>query len=232
MSRVLSEQHEGRCEGLAPKDLQQAATDQSPMPLPQAPTDPAATASATTTTTNTSVARSSEGVLRNSQPLSDDKQWRVLHVRAQQEKVLAKEMGVMSIEHFLPLNNETRRAGRKKLQVQTPVFPGYLFINSTLDEAYRVDRTKRVVNILNVANQEQLAWELANLRKALQQRAPLRQHAFLKKGKRVSIHSGPFEGLEGVVEDRANSGRLILQVHVLGKATSLEIDSSLLDPLD
>jgi len=145
---------------------------------------------------------------------------------------LAREMGVMSIEHFLPLNNETRRAGRKKMQIQTPVFPGYLFINSTLDEAYRVDRTKRVVNILDVANQEQLAWELANLRKALQSRAPLRQHGFLKKGKRVSIRSGPFEGVEGVVEDRGHSGRLVLQVHVLGKATSLEIDMSLLDPLD
>jgi len=163
---------------------------------------------------------------------ADKRRWRVLHVRAQQEKVLAKEMGVMSIEHFLPLNNETRRAGRKRVQVQTPVFPGYLFINSTLDEAYRVDRTKRVVNILDVVNQEQLAWELANLRKALENKAPLRRHAYLSKGKRVAIRSGPFRGLEGVVEDRAQSGRLVLQVHVLGKATALEIDMSLLDPLD
>ena len=60
----------------------------------------------------------------------------------------------------------------------------------------------------------------------------LRRHAFLQKGKRVTIRSGPFEGLEGVIEDRANSGRLVLQIHVLGKATSLEIDMSLLDPLD
>jgi transcriptional antiterminator RfaH len=219
MDRVLGQ----KCgDGLAPK---QPATPQQAASLPQVPLDPAATGN-TGRDSQGNAARDREREEREA------RRWRVLHVRAQQEKVLAKEMGVMSIEHFLPLNNETRRAGRKKVQVQTPVFPGYLFINSTLDEAYRVDRTKRVVNILNVVNQEQLAWELANLRKALQQKAPLRQHAFLKKGKRVSIRSGPFEGLEGVVEDRANSGRLILQVQVLGKATSLEIDMSLLDPLD
>src|SRR5262249_7949226 len=142
-------------------------------------------------------------IQRSSASEEDKRRWRVLHVRAQQEKVLAKEMGVMSIEHFLPLNNETRRQGRKKVQVQTPVFPGYVFIKSTLDEAYRVDRTKRVVNILDVFNQEQLAWELANLRKALEHKVPLRRHAFLQKGKRVTITNGPFKGLEGVVEDRA-----------------------------
>ena len=106
-----------------------------------------------------------------------------------------------------------------------------MFIRSTLDEAYRVDRTKRVVNILNVVNQEQLAWELANLKLALAQKVPLVKHAFLAKGKRVSIRSGPFSGLEGVIEDRTNADRLILQVHVLGKATSLEIDPRLLDPI-
>ena len=222
MDRVLGQ----KCgDELAPK---QPATPHQASSLPQVPLDPAATGN-TGSDSQGNAARDRE---REEREEREARRWRVLHVRAQQEKVLAKEMGVMSIEHFLPLNNETRRAGRKKVRVQTPVFPGYLFINSTLDEAYRVDRTKRVVNILNVANQEQLAWELANLRKALQQKAPLRQHAFLKKGKRVSIRSGPFEGLEGVVEDRANSGRLILQVQVLGKATSLEIDMSLLDPLD
>jgi len=222
MDRVLGQ----KCgDELAPK---QPATPRQASSVPQVPLDLAATGNAGSESQG-NAARDRE---REEREEREARRWRVLHVRAQQEKVLAKEMGVMSIEHFLPLNNETRRAGRKKVRVQTPVFPGYLFINSTLDEAYRVDRTKRVVNILNVANQEQLAWELANLRKALQQKAPLRQHAFLKKGKRVSIRSGPFEGLEGVVEDRANSGRLILQVQVLGKATSLEIDMSLLDPLD
>jgi len=215
MSRVLGpSQPQG---GDRAPNQQQTAPDESSVSKPQAPESQAC-------------AREVQSLLRSSS--KDSRRWRVLHVRAQQEKVLAKEMGVMSIEHFLPLNNETRRAGRKKVQVQTPVFPGYLFINSTLDEAYRVDRTKRVVNILNVANQEQLAWELANLRKALEHKAPLRRHAYLQKGKRVTIRSGPFEGLEGVIEDRANSGRLVLQVHVLGKATSLEIDMSLLDPLD
>jgi transcription antitermination factor NusG len=53
----------------------------------------------------------------------------------------------------------------------------------------------------------------------------------LKKGVRVEVRSGPFRGLQGVIEGRASANRLILQVDLLGRAVSLEIDPTLLDPI-
>ena len=44
--------------------------------------------------------------------------------------------------------------------------------------------------------------------------------------------AGPFKGIEGVIEDRRSRDRLILQIYTLGRATALEIDPSLLEPLD
>jgi len=38
--------------------------------------------------------------------------------------------------------------------------------------------------------------------------------------------------LEGVVEQRGRADRLILQIHALGRATSLEIDAGLLEPVE
>jgi transcription antitermination factor NusG len=54
---------------------------------------------------------------------------------------------------------------------------------------------------------------------------------FLRNGLRVEVRSGPFRGLQGVIENRARQGRLILQVTTLGKAVSLEIDASLVEPV-
>ena len=41
-----------------------------------------------------------------------------------------------------------------------------------------------------------------------------------------------YGGLQGLVEDRSRSDRLILQIDMLGRAVSLEIDASLLDVIE
>jgi transcription antitermination factor NusG len=47
----------------------------------------------------------------------------------------------------------------------------------------------------------------------------------------VEVRAGPFRGIQGVIENRAKEHRLILQITTLGKAVSLEIDASLVDPI-
>jgi transcription antitermination factor NusG len=57
-------------------------------------------------------------------------------------------------------------------------------------------------------------------------------HPFLQRGVRVEVRSGAFRGLCGVVEDRVKMDRLLLQVDMLGRAMSLEVDGALLEPIE
>jgi hypothetical protein len=75
-------------------------------------------------------------------------------------------------------------------------------------------------------------WELRNLWLALGCGATLDPYPFLRLGRRVVVRAGPFQGLQGFVEERLTWDRLILAVEMLGQAVSLEIDGSLLDPMD
>ncbi len=163
-------------------------------------------------------------------PLAGD--WYVLHVKARQERMLADALSAMDVAHYLPLIHQTRYHGKRKVAVDVPLFPGYLFLRGTIDQAYQADRTKRVAHIIQVADQRQIEWELKNLYLALSHSVRLDPHPFLQKGVRVEVRSGPFRGLQGVIEERSKNDRLILQVRMLGRAASLEIDGSLLDPLD
>ena len=43
--------------------------------------------------------------------------------------------------------------------------------------------------------------------------------------------SGPFRGVQGVIENWTKGDRLVLQIDALGRAASLEIDASLLKPI-
>jgi transcription antitermination factor NusG len=158
-------------------------------------------------------------------------QWHVLHTKSRQEKVLAADLAAMGIAHYLPLVRQTRQHGGRKVVVDEPIFAGYVFLRGTLDQAYLADRTRRVAGIIRVADQKQLEWELTNLYFALTCEAPLAPFPFLQKGVRVEVKSGPFRGLQGVIEDRLSNDRLILQVAILGRGVSLEIDGAVLEPL-
>src|SRR5215218_2778962 len=110
-----------------------------------------------------------------------------------------------------------------KSRQEKPLFPGYLFLRGSLDQAYVADRTKRVSNILKVHNQERMTWQLTNLSLALSHSVPLDPYPYLKEGVLVEVKAGAFRGLQGLIERRTGWERLILQVDLLGQAVSLEL---------
>lgn len=146
--------------------------------------------------------------------------WHVLQTKPRQEKILAADLSALGIEHYLPLRTNVRRYGNRKLTSDLPVFPGYLFLRGTLDEAYEADRTRRIAQLIRVADQEHFEWELRNLRLALDCHATLDPYPYLVKGVCVEVRSGPFRGLQGVVEERSRDNRLVLQIEMLGRASA------------
>ena len=185
----------------------------------------------TATTARDAVCAEAEGIWEPLGSQATDA-WHVLYVKSRQEKMLADELGARGIGHYLPLIREEKYYGRRRFEIERPLFPGYLFLRGTLDEVYTADRTKRVARIIQAIDQRQLDWELRNIHLALTNRAKLDPYPFLVKGIRVAVRTGPFRGLQGVVEDRSRVDRLVLQVQLLGTASSLEIHGAMLEPLD
>ena len=157
--------------------------------------------------------------------------WFVLHTRSRQEKALADELLTRHIDHFLPCVVRTRYWGKRKALVDEPLFPGYVFLRGTTEQAYVADRTRRVARIIPVADQQQLAWELRNLALALDNRVPLDPYPYLKTGMRVEVISGPFRGLQGLIESRTGGRKLILAVDMLGQAVSVELEGAAVEPV-
>ncbi|HEY1683606.1 MAG TPA: transcription termination/antitermination NusG family protein [Tepidisphaeraceae bacterium] len=155
--------------------------------------------------------------------------WHVLQTKTRQEKILASTLQAMEITYFLPLRKNVRNYGRKKQFSELPLFTGYLFVKGSLDDAYRADRTGRVAKIIPVPDQRTLDWELRNLKKALDSGTSLDPYPAIKVGVLVEVKSGPLRGLQGFVEGRLPSNRIIFQIQMLGRAVSTEIDAALLE---
>jgi transcription antitermination factor NusG len=158
--------------------------------------------------------------------------WFVVRTRSRQEKALAQDLRARGVAYFLPLITVTKFYSGRKAKVEAPLFPGYLFLCGSLDDAYLADRTDRVAQIIQVPDQRRLEWELRNVHAALGANATLSTFPYLRAGVRVEVREGPFRGLQGVIEDIDHRDRIIFQVQTLGQAVSMEIDGSLLDVID
>jgi len=158
--------------------------------------------------------------------------WHVLHTKARQEKALAQTLGAAGLEHYLPTIERATYHGRRRQVVVAPLFPSYVFLRGPLDATYFAVRTRRVANVIPVVDQARFERELAQIRRVAEAGADLDPWEFLHTGRRVRVSAGPWKNLEGLVEDHPRPDRLVLQIDVLGQATSFEIDAGLLEPVD
>jgi transcription antitermination factor NusG len=161
-----------------------------------------------------------------------DDQWFVLHCRPRQEQCVLDHLAAKEVYAYAPQLQQVRFYGKRKVKREHPVFPGYVFLKGCREDAYSVDRVRGVVQIIDPPDQQQLDWELANLQLALNLKAPMIECARLRVGTRVEVRSGPFKGMQGLIEANKNEDRVVLQIDMLGRAMSVEIDASLLDRIE
>ena len=158
--------------------------------------------------------------------------WRVLRTKPRQEKAVVDLLDAAGHTHYLPLVRRVRHYGHRRRETRTPLFPSYVFVRSGLEAAYFAVSSRRVIQIVEVPDQARLDQELAQIRRALEIGAGLDPYPYLKEGRRARVRSGPFAGIEGVIESKGRDDRLILCVEALAQAVSLEIDAGVVDPIE
>ncbi len=157
--------------------------------------------------------------------------WWVGHTKSRFEKVFAWELTARGIGYFLPMTERITFSGGRKRKVMSPLFPSYVFFCGDSNARYQALTTNRLCQVLPVAEQANLVRELEQIQNVLVSGQPLDLYPEMPIGSRCRVTAGPFEGLEGIVVERSKPTRLVLQVNVLGKGASFDIDAELLEPV-
>jgi transcription antitermination factor NusG len=153
--------------------------------------------------------------------------WYALQVRTRQEVSVADYLRGMGYEWFLPQYKCRRLWSDRVKEVETPLFPGYLFCRFNAQERLPILKTPGVIQVVGydrvpVPVDEH---EIRGIRTLVASGLPNRPWPFLAVGDKVRIESGPLVGLEGILTDFRGSHRLVLQVTLLQRAVAVEIDS-------
>lgn len=156
--------------------------------------------------------------------------WHVAHVKPRCEKKLAEYCTKHVVICDLPLREETKIYQRRKVTVSKPVFPGYCFLKYGGAQRVVVLKSNLLVRVLDVIDQVKLVRELEQIHLALSVDPTLDACAAFQAGKRVVIRSGPFRGLEGVVQMVRGKTRVILNVEMIGQGLAVEVGMEMLEP--
>lgn len=157
--------------------------------------------------------------------------WYVIHVRPRCEKKLADYCRVRGVPHYLPLRVERKVYQRRKVEVWKPLFPGYVFVYVLTDQRVLMLKSRQVVRLLVVKDQDRFLEEIGQIRQALAVDPGLGACAVVARGTRVCILQGPFRRLEGVVSTLKGHTRVVLNVDIIGQAVAVEVGLDMLEPV-
>jgi transcriptional antiterminator RfaH len=161
----------------------------------------------------------------------DAARWWVLHTRPRSEKALARKFFDRGVPFFLPLYQRQWRTKGRLHRAFMPLFPGYLFLRGESAQRLAAFETNLVANVLPVADQERLRADLARVHRLIISDAPLTPEQSLQPGTLVEIIKGPLIGLEGRVLRRGKQLKLLVEVQMLQRGVSVEIESWMIQPV-
>jgi transcription antitermination factor NusG len=151
--------------------------------------------------------------------------WRVLHVVANHEKRVAQHLMSRSLEHYLPLYSMRSKWSDRVVDLQRPLFAGYVFVRFHHEARISVVSTPGVLRLLGDGVGEMVtAAEIERIREGLASGCILRPHPAVSLGEVVRVCRGVFAGVEGIVTELRHQCKVIIALAATMQCFSLEVD--------
>jgi len=161
-------------------------------------------------------------------PQLQTQQWVTVYTCANHEKTVAKSLDARCVEHFLPVYTSVARWKDRRVKIDLPLFPGYMFVRLEVGERLRVLEVPGVVRLVGFNGQPHPVpdAEIECLRKGIQNALQFVPHPYLSVGSRVRVKRGPLEGSEGILVRKKNGYRVVLSLHLIARSAAVEIDAT------
>ncbi len=163
-----------------------------------------------------------------------DRRWYAVYTVVRHEKAADRALKQKQIETFLPLREITSQWKDRKKRVLLPLFPGYLFVSTTLDYKLDILNTPGIVRILGMSGAPAPIPDdqIESIRTLLDSKVPFDPHPYMTEGKMVIVSHGPLQGIIGRILKRRGLNKLILSVDLIKRAVSVEVDIGIVELLE
>jgi transcription elongation factor/antiterminator RfaH len=161
--------------------------------------------------------------------------WYAIRTRSRHEKVVEQQLQGQAIEVFYPAISQLHQWSDRRKLVESPLFPGYLFVHiaPSPEERVRVLRTHGVVEIIGYQGQgiSIPKEQIDAVRALVSGNVPFTKHAFLKVGQRVRVRGGSLDGVEGILVAQNGTRNLVISVEPIQRSLSIRIEGYQVEPV-
>jgi len=165
---------------------------------------------------------------------SEVRKWYAVQTFGCRERVVDKLLRGQGICSYLPLIHQKRRWSDRIKTIETPLFPGYLFVKlgSKPEEYWQVNDTRGVSSILGdergpVSVGEE---EIQAVARMIAGGAPLGVVGGLQEGQSVRVKAGLLKGLEGRFLCLEGRDYLAIHVAILGRSVLASVKCCDVEP--
>ena len=158
--------------------------------------------------------------------------WWVAHTKSRNEKALAWQMRKQGVSYFLPMSEKVSRSRGRTIRSILPLFTGYVFFCGNEEDRLKVLKTNRIASLIAVDDQKQLVDDLTPIARILLEGEAILPHNYIEEGQKCRVTAGALMGTEGIAVKVDQQMRLVLQVDILGQATSVEVASDMIEMIE
>ncbi|MGC1106893.1 MAG: UpxY family transcription antiterminator [Candidatus Acidiferrales bacterium] len=154
--------------------------------------------------------------------------WYAAYTSANHEKRVAEQLAQRRVENFLPLYEAVHRWKDRRVRLQLPLFPGYVFVRLPLSEKLKILQLPGVARLVGFGDRPVSLPEdeIESLRRGLRGDVKMEPHPYLSEGRRVRIMRGPLTGMEGVLLRKKGNWRLVLSIDLLMRSIVVDVDAA------
>lgn len=154
--------------------------------------------------------------------------WYVLHTRSRFESVVNDGLCKKSFDAFLPKVQVRSKRRDRRMLIRVPLFPGYLFVRTDLNPYKHLEILKTTGAVRLIGNRQgPIAVpddSVQSIRIMIDGDQPVVTGSRFRKGDRVVVVRGPFEGVTGSFARYRGRGRVVVNVEALGQWAAVEVD--------
>ena len=153
--------------------------------------------------------------------------WLVLRTRSQHENIVERSLQQKQINAYLPKHRVIRRGKDRRIILEMPLFPGYVFVQPRLDQFENMRYVRGSCGLILRGSQPAAMpeKELEAVRILVGSGAELAVNPQLIPGQRVEVIAGPFMGVQGELIRVKSQDRLVINAYLVSSSVSVEVDS-------
>jgi transcription antitermination factor NusG len=152
--------------------------------------------------------------------------WYAVYTYPQAEKKVYNRVNEMGFESYLPVHTVVRQWSDRKKKMEVPLFPNYVFVRTHLPNTIELLSIRELVKFISFDGAPVVIpeKEIEAIRQVLSGKAPVENETYDHRvGETVVIRDGQFAGTQGLVVRKNGKHRLVIRIHALHQAISVEI---------